>query len=102
MGLELKEARLRYLKNYWAKELKGCQNVHFYTSFKDKYAGGIALFGTTDRDLNFVSLELERKYRIHHTRTNLEGIKGIRISPNLYTTLEDLDRFLEGITALLK
>lgn len=102
IGIKLKEARLRYLKNYWAKELEGYQNIRFYTSFKDRYAGGIALFGTTDRAISSVSLELERKYRIHHTRTNLEGIEGIRISPNIYTSLADLDRFLEGVTTLLK
>lgn len=102
IGIKLKEARLRYLKNYWAKELQAHSNVRFYTSFKDKYAGAIALFEATDRDTELVSLELERKYRIHHTRTNLEGVKGIRISPNIYTTLDDLDRFLESVTTLLK
>lgn len=102
IGIQLKEARLRYLKNYWAKELATRSNVHFYTSFKDKYAGGIALFGVTDRDINLVSLQLERKYRIHHTKTSLEGIEGIRISPNIYTTLDDLDRFLEVMNTLLK
>lgn len=102
IGIKLKEARLRYLKNYWAKELQAYENVRFYTSFKDKYAGGIALFGTTDIDINLVSLKLERKYRIHHTKTNLEGVKGIRISPNIYTSLDDLNRFLEVMNTLLK
>ncbi|MFT5645710.1 MAG: selenocysteine lyase/cysteine desulfurase [Aureispira sp.] len=102
IGIKLKEARLRYLKNYWAKELQAYENVQVYTSFKDKYAGGIALFGTTDRDINLVSTKLERKYRIHHTQTNLEGVKGIRISPNIYTSLDDLDRFLEAMNTLLK
>lgn len=102
IGIKLKEARLRYLKNYWAKELQAYSNVRFYTSFKAKYAGGIALFGVTDRSLNLVSAKLEKTHRIHHTMTNLEGIKGIRISPNIYTSLEDLDRFLEAMTTLLK
>lgn len=102
IGIKLKEARLRYLKNYWAKKLQAYPNVHFYTSFKDKYAGGIALFGTTDRDIKLVSSKLEREYRIHHTRTSLEGVEGIRISPHIYTTLDDLDRFLEAMDVLLK
>lgn len=102
IGIKLKEARLRYLKNYWAKELQAYENVQIHTSFKDKYAGGIALFGTTGRDINLVSAKLERKYRIHHTKTNLEGVNGIRISPNVYTSLDDLDRFLEVMNTLLK
>lgn len=102
IGIKLKEARLRYLKNYWAKELQTYDNVQIHTSFKDKYAGGIALFGTTDRDINLVSNKLEGKYRIHHTKTNLEGVNGIRISPNVYTSLNDLDRFLEVMNTLLK
>lgn len=102
IGIKLKEARLRYLKNYWAKELQKNDNVQFYTSFEDKYAGGIALFGLKEGNLDRISSKLEIKYRIHHTRTNLGNIKGIRISPNVYTSLSDLDRFLESITLLLK
>jgi len=102
IGIKLKEARLRYLKNYWAKELQSYSNVRFYTSFKAKYAGGIALFETTDRDMNVLSSKLEKEYRIHHTQTKLEGINGLRISPNIYTSLEDLDRFLETMAILLK
>lgn len=102
IGIKLKEARLRYLKNYWAKELQTNDNVQFYTSFEDKYAGGIALFGLKEGNIDAVSHKLETKFRIHHTKTNLENIKGIRISPNIYTSLSDLDRFLEVITFLLK
>lgn len=102
IGIQLKEARLRHLKNYWAKELEKHQNIHFYTSFKDKYAGGIALFGVKEGDISRISLQLEGKYRIHHTRTSLEGVEGIRISPNIYTSLQDLDRFLEAMDVLLK
>lgn len=102
IGIKLKEARLRYLKNYWAKELQAYSNVQIYTSFKDKYAGGIALLGTRDRAIELISIPLESKYRIHHTRTNMKGLEGIRISPNIYTSLDDLDRFLEAMTTLLK
>lgn len=102
IGIKLKEARLRYLKNYWAKELQRSKEVLFYTSFQDKYAGGIALFGTPSKNIDLISAKLERKYRIHHTRTSLERVEGIRISPNVYTSTSDLDRFLEVITGLLK
>ena len=45
-------------------------------------------------DINLVSHKLEQKYQIHHTKTSLEGVKGIRISPNIYTSLDDFERSL--------
>jgi len=102
IGIELKEARLRYLKNYWANQLKDNERIKFYTSFKDEYAGAIALFDLKDGDYKEISPKLTEKYRIHHTNSVTEGAQGIRISPNVYTTLADLDRLVEAITDLVK
>jgi selenocysteine lyase/cysteine desulfurase len=102
IGIELKEARLRYLKNYWANQLKDNERIKFYTSFKDEYAGAIALFDINGGNYKLVSRALRDKYRIHHTNSVVEGAQGIRISPNVYTTIDDLDRLVEAVTFLVK
>lgn len=102
IGIELKEARLRYLKNYWATQFNNHERIQFYTSFEDKYSGAIALFDIKDADYRYFSGQLEQKYRIHHTNSETEGAQGIRISPNIYTTTQDLDRLVEGLNNLLK
>ncbi|BDS09649.1 aminotransferase class V-fold PLP-dependent enzyme [Aureispira anguillae] len=102
IGIELKEARLRFLKNYWAEQLREDERIQFYTSFDPQYAGAIALFDIKEGDSFKFSHRLEHNYRIHHTRSEVEGAKGVRISPNIYTSLDDLDHLVESIRTLLK
>lgn len=102
IGITLKEARLRYLKNYWATQFKDHERVQFYTSFDDKYSSAIALFDIRDGDYKDFSFQLENKFRIHHTNSETEGAQGIRISPNIYTSLEDLDRLVEAMNWYFK
>ncbi len=102
IGAQLKEARLRYLKNYWANQLKNNERIKFYTSFNDRYACAIALFDLIGSDYKDMSLKLEKKFMIHHTVSKVEGAQGIRISPNVYTKISDLDRLLDALNWLLK
>lgn len=102
IGIELKEARLRYLKNYWSNLLKDYDRVKFYTSFEDRYAGAIALFDIDGLDYSVLSKQLSTKFRIHQTISIVDGAQGVRISPNLYTLPNDLDRLVEAVIALMK
>lgn len=102
IGITLKEARLRYLKNYWTTQFKDHERIQFYTSFDDRFSGAIALFDIKNGDYKDFSSVLENKFRIHHTNSETEGAHGIRISPNIYTTLEDLDRLVEAMNFYLK
>lgn len=102
MGIELKEARLRYLKNYWVNQLKSEERVHFHTSLNPQYTGCMTLFEIKGMEYSQLSYKLENKYRIHHTTSNIDGVSGARISPNVYTSLEDLDALVEAIYALSK
>ncbi len=101
IGTPLKEARLRYLKNYWARVFQGEERLHFYTSFKDRYAGALALFDLPKGDYKHLSGILNRDYRIHHTNSLAAGIQGLRMSPNVYTSTQDLDRLIEALKTYL-
>ncbi len=102
IGTAVKEARLRYLKNYWAGALNEDARIHFYTSFKERYAGALALFDLPKGDYKELSGILSRDYRIHHTNSVAEGIQGVRIAPNIYTSLQDLDRLVEAVRNYLR
>jgi len=98
----LKEMRLRYLKNYWVDQLKDNERVIWHTSFDDRYSGGMVLFDIKDGSYNSLSLTLRSKFNIHHTKSLVEGAQGIRISPNIYTSLEELDYLVEILMNELK
>jgi selenocysteine lyase/cysteine desulfurase len=41
-----------------------------------------------------------KKYQIHSVAIEWENIKGVRITPNVYTTLPDLDKLIKAIREL--
>lgn len=102
IGIELKEARLRYLKDYWAKPFEKEEQLRFFTSFKARYAGALALFDLPKGNYKDLSAVLSRDYKIHHTNSVAKGIQGLRITPNIYTSTKDLDRLVEAINTYLK
>lgn len=102
IGSDRKEARLKYLNDYWIDQLIDNERVVLHTSRNPKYACAIAtveLKGIAPNDLNSA---LWRDYRIITTPINHDQFKGIRVTPNVYTTLEELDRFVDALKDQLK
>lgn len=97
IGTARKEARLRYLKNYWMEQVKDVPKVKFYTSMKEEYGCGIGTFYVEGEDLKEIDKKLFDKYKIHTTSIDYEHFKHIRVSPNVYTTLYDLNKLVKAI-----
>jgi selenocysteine lyase/cysteine desulfurase len=97
IGSVRKEARLFYLKKYWTDQVKDLPNVILNTPLKKGFScaiGNIVIEGKKPEDLdNF----LFDKHKIHTVSINWENIIGVRITPNVYTTIENLDKLAEGI-----
>lgn len=102
IGIRLKEACLRYLKNYWSKPFKDIERIHFFTSFKARYAAAMALFDLPQENFRDLSRFLNMDCSIHHTNSIAKSVEGIRITPNVYTSIKDLDRLVEAIETYLK
>ena len=102
IGSERKEKRLHYLKNYWFDKVKDIPKVKLHTSFDPKWGcaiGNVSVEGKKVGDLDSFLLD---KYRVHTVGIEWENIKGVRVTPNVYTTLKNLDVLVEGITAFAK
>lgn len=93
IGSKRKEARLRYLSRYWMNRLKDVPKVRFNTSFDDKQSCAIANVHIEGTNPAAIGSYLFDKHRIFTTPIVHEEFQGIRITPNLYTTLGELDRF---------
>jgi len=104
IGIERKQARLFYLKNYWVeKAKKEIPGIRFYTSMKPEYSCAICTFyveGFTNLEIN--NSLFRDPHRIHVGLVNEENLKGVRVSPNVYTLTEDLDRFVRVLKSCLK
>jgi selenocysteine lyase/cysteine desulfurase len=93
MGGKRKEARLRYLSRYWMNRLKNVPKVRFNTSFDPNQSCAIANVEIVGVDPTAIGSYLFNKHRIFVTPIMHEEFKGLRITPNVYTTLGELDRF---------
>ena len=93
IGGKRKEERLRYLSRYWMNNLKDIPRVGFNTSFDPKQSCAIANFKIEGVDPVALGGYLMSKHRIFTTPIVHDEFTGIRITPNVYTTLWELDRF---------
>lgn len=95
IGAKRKEARLRYLSRYWMNQLKDIPKIRFNTSFDPNQSCAIANVNIEGMDPSAIGSYLFREHKIFTTPIIHEEFQGIRITPNVYTTLGELDRFSE-------
>ena len=93
IGGKRKEARLRYLSRYWMNRLKDVPKVRFNTSFDPKQSCAIANVDIEGVNPSATGSYLFDKHRIFTTPIVHEEFQGLRITPNVYTTLGELERF---------
>jgi selenocysteine lyase/cysteine desulfurase len=98
IGAERKQKRLHYLKNYWMEKVKVVPKVNLYTSFHPKWGGAIGMVSIEGRKPADLDNHLFSNFKIHTTTINWENINGVRITPNVYTTANNLDVLVRGIT----
>lgn len=97
IGGKRKEERLRYLSRHWMNRLKDVPKVGFNTSFDPKQSCAIANFKIDGIDPGQLGSYLMSKHHIFTTPIVHEEFTGIRITPNVYTTLWELDRFCDVV-----
>ncbi len=95
IGGKRKEARLRYLARYWMNKLKTVPKIGFNTSFDDAQSCAIANFKIEGINPMEICDYLMAKHKIFAVPIIHQEFTGIRITPNVYTTLWELDRFCE-------
>jgi selenocysteine lyase/cysteine desulfurase len=102
IGSERKAARLRYLRNRWAERLKATGRFRIHTSLDPVQSCAIGTVQILGVDTGKAVQQLWDKWRIIATPINHAEYTGIRVTPNVYTTLEEIDTFSGAIEGLLK
>jgi selenocysteine lyase/cysteine desulfurase len=95
IGPENKAARLIYLRDRWAEPLLELPNVRLHTSLKPGLACGIATVQIEGIDSGALADHLWKEHRIFTVAIRHAEFEGIRVSPSVYSTLEEVDRFAE-------
>ncbi len=113
IGTERKLARLRYLRDRWATRLRALPAARLNTDLAPELSCGLANLRLLNVDSSKLGEHLWTRHRIvvvpiKHTppdnvwrapeqRDTAFAWEGIRVTPNVYTTLEEVDRFAEAV-----
>lgn len=102
LGSERKEARLRFLKEYWMEGVSDIPGIKFNTSRKPEFACGLGNFAIEGIEPEEIQKQLFDKYNIYTISVKWENINGIRVTPNVYTSTDNLDRFTGAVHEIAK
>jgi selenocysteine lyase/cysteine desulfurase len=102
IGGERKEKRLHYLKNYWMEKVRDIPKVKLHTSLNPKWGCAIGMVSIEGKKPAELDNFLFNNYKIHTVSIEWENIKGLRVTPNVYTTTKNLDVLVEGIVSFAK
>jgi selenocysteine lyase/cysteine desulfurase len=98
IGAERKIARLRYLRDRWAKRLLAdSDRTKVLTPLDSPFSGAIGFFSVDGLDPAKLGAWLMERHRIVSTPIVHAEFQGIRVTPNVYTTLDEVDLFAEKV-----
>ena len=97
IGAKRKEERLRFLKNYWAAKVLEIPGVKMNTSLDPSQSCAIGNMTIEGKDPADLHNHLMNKWQIYTVTIKHEEFSGIRVTPHVYTTLNDLDLFVKGV-----
>lgn len=100
IGIKRKEARLKYLKKYWVDQVKDLPKIVINTPFEEARSSGIANVGVKDLSPAALADRLFEDFNIFTVAIDTESVQGTRVTPHLYTSLEDLDQLVHALKKL--
>jgi selenocysteine lyase/cysteine desulfurase len=109
IGAERKAARLRYLTLRWANAIKQHPRVRILSNLEPGQTWGVAMVGIDGVDPRALSQHMMDRYRIVVNAVTggtppaqVFDYSGLRVTPNVYTTLEEVDTFAEAMLDVAK
>src|ERR1044071_3049886 len=102
IGIDRKAARLRYLRDRWAHRLAQnpkCKILHSADPAQSCGIGFLAFNGVDPAKIHDI---LWTKHNILTAMMGHEEYSGLRITPNVYSTVRDIDLFADTVEKELK
>jgi isopenicillin-N epimerase len=103
LGAERKQERLRFLRQRWEKGLKSVPRIILRNADDPTQSCGIGAVSIDGMPAPKITEVLQQKYKIHvRTRVIPGEFECIRVTPNIYSSPDDVDRFVRAMTAIAK
>jgi isopenicillin-N epimerase len=103
IGPERKAERFRYLRMRWTERLRELKGVKILNSDDPRQSCAIGFISSDGVDPVALSNYLFNKHRVWTTAIVTPGeYEGLRITPNVYTTLEEIDSFASALEEVIR
>jgi selenocysteine lyase/cysteine desulfurase len=102
LGVERKWARQTFLKRRWADRLQKSVGAKLVARVEPEHSGAFATVHFEGVDPGKLGNLLLEKYNIFVTPIGGPGFNGLRISPNVYTSVDEVDQFGDAVEQILK
>ena len=102
IGAERKAARLRYLRDRWATRLAAHPNVRIHTRLEPAHSCAIGTVQLTGVPTPKVVERLWSQWRIIATPIVHPEYEGVRVTPNVYTTVDEIDTFADAMEQMAR
>ncbi|MDX1547375.1 MAG: aminotransferase class V-fold PLP-dependent enzyme [Rhodothermales bacterium] len=102
LGAERKDERLRYLTRYWAERLLAHDRVRLHTSLAPGRSCAIGTVQVEGVETGALARHLWDRHRIIVVPIKHAEFEGLRVTPSVYTTLEELDRFADAMETVIR
>jgi selenocysteine lyase/cysteine desulfurase len=100
IGAERKESRLRFLQQYWTTKVRNVPRIIVNTPVESHRACGIANVGIEGIKPGDLAKRLLDEHRVYTVAIDGANVHGCRITPNVYTTTDELDQFVKALKTL--
>ena len=100
IGIARKEARLRSLQQYWTSKVRGLPRIRLFTPSAPTRACAIATVGIDGMPAKELAKRLLAEHGIFTVAIGNAGVDGVRVTPQLYTTTEELDALVAALRSL--
>lgn len=100
LGPKRKETRLRYLQEYWSTKVRDHEGIVVNTPKASHRACGIANVGIIGMKPGVMAKRLMDEYKIFTVAIDYANVHGCRITPNVFTSIEELDKFVKALKEL--
>jgi selenocysteine lyase/cysteine desulfurase len=102
IGPAKKEARLRYLQQYWTSKINDNPSIILNTPTTPDRSCAISNVGIKNMKPAMLAERLMKEHKIFTVAIDYANVRGCRITPNLYTTTKELDVFVAALNTLGK
>ncbi len=100
IGIRRKEGRLRYLQRYWTDKVRGVPGITLNSPSDPARTGAIGNVGVAGHEPAELMRTLFERYRIWTVAIDGAGVRGVRITPHLFTSTADLDALVRALREL--